>query len=63
MSDHLRYSKPLDRFNILDEIVNEEELDAPRIVHQKTIASVFHSKKEQHGFLAGECDIYLPDYE
>ena len=62
MSDRLRYSK-LFALHPIDEIANEEELEAPRTVHLKTIASVFHSKKEEHNFLAGECDIYLPDYE
>ena len=64
MSDCLRHSKlPSSLDHRIDIIVNEDELDAPQTFHIKTIAGVFHSKKEQHNFLHGECDIYLPDYE
>ena len=48
----------------LDIIRNDDEEEkAPATVHHSRIAEVFRSKREQHTFLCGECDIYLPDYE
>ena len=47
----------------IDIIRNEEEEKSPAHVHHSRIAEVFRSKREQHNFLHGECDIYLPDYE
>ena len=63
MASAHRHSKHLTDDRDIDVIRNEDEIEAPRAVHQKTISGVFHSKREQHNFLAGECDIYLPDYE
>ena len=46
----------------IDDYIVDEVHEGPTLVHQNKIKDIFQSKHELWKFLAGDGEVYLPDY-